>query len=121
MPRDVRWATRSEQMRNTRRSRFITAFGETRNLIEWANLKQISPQAIRGRLALGWSPERALSTPIPPKKNRVAALVRNRGYASVSEFLRMTGISPATFYKLESGKPLRPSTLARIEALLGKL
>lgn len=34
-PENCRWATRSEQQSNTRRSRYITAFGITRTASQW--------------------------------------------------------------------------------------
>lgn len=54
-----------EKMKKTRRARGtqITAFGETRNINEWAEDLGITTQSIRWRLDRGWSPERAVSEP----------------------------------------------------------
>lgn len=35
-PDNCRWATHSEQLRNTKRNRWITAFGETKCITDWA-------------------------------------------------------------------------------------
>jgi len=60
-PGNCRWANKIEQARNTRQTRFLTAFGETRPLREWAELKQINHMTLKSRLSFGWSPERALT------------------------------------------------------------
>jgi hypothetical protein len=61
-PSNCRWATRSQQMRNTRTNRLITAHGETMCLSSWAERIGISPNALYMRLRR-WSIERAISTP----------------------------------------------------------
>ncbi len=64
-PENCRWATRHEQMRNTRRNRFITFNNETMCLIDWAKKTGIHYVTIHNRLGkLGWSIERALTTPV---------------------------------------------------------
>lgn len=64
-PGNCRWATRKEQCRNTRHSRMIIAFGETRCLEAWAEDPRctIHKASLAGRLNRGWDPERAISTP----------------------------------------------------------
>ena len=59
-PDNCRWATRQEQMRNTRASRRITLNGRTQCLAEWAAELGVPAPTIHGRLARGWSVERAL-------------------------------------------------------------
>ena len=63
-PSNCRWATRKEQMRNQRRTRFLTYQGETRSLGEWAELTGISYSLISGRSYRGWSAERIFSEPV---------------------------------------------------------
>ena len=120
VPGNVRWATKSEQQKNTSRARLITAFGQTLNLVDWARIKGIPLDTLWRRLTVwGWDPEIALSTPVR-NKTRVAELVKAAGYASVSDFLRQHAISPTTLYKLAiPGKNITGATRARFDALLG--
>jgi hypothetical protein len=63
-PSNCRWATRTEQARNTRRNRFITFEGQTKTLAEWSELTNLSGEVIAHRLKIGWGVERALTTPL---------------------------------------------------------
>lgn len=63
-PGNVRWATRSEQMRNTRSNRMITIGGETRCLAAWLEHYGVSARRFHRRLAMGWDEARALTTPL---------------------------------------------------------
>lgn len=47
----------------------ITAFGATRGTREWSRLTGIPGSVIRGRLRLGWSPERAVTVPVRKKED----------------------------------------------------
>ena len=60
-PENCRWATRKEQMRNTRRNRLISYNGKTMCLSEWAEELGVSPDLIRTRLNNGWPIKDALS------------------------------------------------------------
>lgn len=60
---NCRWATRKEQGNNRTNHVYITAFGETHNAQQWGEKVGITGNAIRSRLARGWSPERALTEP----------------------------------------------------------
>ncbi len=68
-PGNVRWATRSEQMRNTRRTVQITALGQTRTLDGWAEHTGIPKRTLEWRRSAGWPDERTVSEPV----HRVAA------------------------------------------------
>jgi hypothetical protein len=62
-PGNCRWSTPSDQMRNRRDSRYITAFGIRRHLNEWAAELHITPERLWSRIQeLGWTPEKAVST-----------------------------------------------------------
>ncbi len=61
-PGNVRWATREEQQRNTRRTHFITFRGKTQCLTDWALELGIPRPRLSRRIHLGWSLERALTT-----------------------------------------------------------
>lgn len=60
-PENCRWATRTEQSRNSRHNRWITCFGKTLILADWARETGISKDTIRDRLNRGWPVERALA------------------------------------------------------------
>lgn len=63
-PDNCRWATRSQQQRNTRDNHYVTFNGETKPLIEWAEIYQLHPAVIANRIAVGWSIKDALNMPI---------------------------------------------------------
>lgn len=63
-PENCRWATKVQQMRNTRRNRVITAFGETACLSEACAKRGSGYDIVRARLNNGWSAEDALSVPV---------------------------------------------------------
>lgn len=65
-PTNCRWATPHEQMRNTRRNRFVTHNGETLTLAEWAERLGTSGTVIGLRLRHGWSEEKAVTEPVRP-------------------------------------------------------
>lgn len=59
-PRNVRWATQAEQLRNTRRTRFITHNGITLPLVDWAHKVREHPRTVWGRLDRGYTVKEAL-------------------------------------------------------------
>jgi len=62
---NCKWATRKEQLRNRRNTIFYTHKGKTQTLNDWSLELGISRQTIIGRIkVLGWSIEKALSTPV---------------------------------------------------------
>jgi hypothetical protein len=58
---NVRWATRREQQANLRSNVWITAFGQTLIITEWAQRYGWSTATIAHRLRRGWAPEIAVS------------------------------------------------------------
>lgn len=56
---NCRWATRKEQLNNTRRCHLLTYKGETHNITEWARKLEIPAYQIWNRLRAGWSVEEA--------------------------------------------------------------
>lgn len=62
-PGNVRWATRTEQARNTRLNRLITLNGKTQCLSDWAEQLGVNYQTLHSRFARGWSAEKALTKP----------------------------------------------------------
>jgi len=61
---NCRWATYTEQNRNNRGNVILTFNGKRMCISEWAETLNISHKLIRTRIRRGWSPERALTTPV---------------------------------------------------------
>jgi hypothetical protein len=62
-PENCRWATKKEQNRNQRDLRYYTHDGETMCMSAWAERFGLSWGLLRGRLARGWTIERAIASP----------------------------------------------------------
>lgn len=65
-PDNTYWSTRDVQNRNKRNNRWITLDGRTECLADWSKILAIPLTTFYARVRLGWSDERALSTPIRP-------------------------------------------------------
>ncbi len=82
-PSNCRWIPRSHQQKNQTRSHFITANGKTQTLADWSREVGIHHTLIVGRIRrLGWSEEKAVTTPRKWKKSNPVAsafLRRNQG------------------------------------------
>ena len=118
-PNNVRWETPEEQQNNTRANHRVTAFGETKNLSEWARERELDLSTLWRRLVkLKWDPERAVSTPIREKKPKALELVLRAGFVSVSHFLHDANVQPSTFYKFIAGKPVWPKTAEQLARAL---
>jgi hypothetical protein len=65
-PENCRWATLREQASHTRRSRLVTAFGETKSVPLWADDPRcsVSMGTIHTRLRIGWSEQDAIALPL---------------------------------------------------------
>lgn len=62
-PANCRWATRLQQMANTRRARMLTINGVTLHHSAWAKRYGIDPRSFHQRMKRGWDPIRALGDP----------------------------------------------------------
>lgn len=60
-PGNCRWATRSEQLRNTRRNHHLTHDGITLCVADWADRIGVKRNTIYHRLNVGWSIEETLT------------------------------------------------------------
>lgn len=60
---NCRWATRQEQMRNTRRNFLISYNDKTQCLASWAEELNMNYSTLKRRLYDGWSISRAFTTP----------------------------------------------------------
>jgi len=64
-PTNCRWASRTEQARNTRSNRLLTHNGRTECLARWAEISGVPAKTIAARLdRYGWALERALTTSV---------------------------------------------------------
>lgn len=62
---NVRWATKTEQVRNRTNTVFLTIHNETRPLIEWCDIFNIHHATVRHRITkLQWSHEKAVTYPV---------------------------------------------------------
>lgn len=70
-PENCRWVTHKQNANNKQQSVYLTAFGETKTMIDWANDPRCVPQygALQVRVRNGWETEKALTT--TPKFNGV--------------------------------------------------
>jgi hypothetical protein len=66
-PDNCRWITRSENSRNRRTARLITAHGKTKSITAWEEELGLARQTIYSRLARGESPEQALRVGVVSK------------------------------------------------------
>ena len=69
-PGNCRWATWSEQMRNTRANRYVDHNGERMLLLDACKHASAPASTVRQRLTAGWDVHRALTTPRDDSKIR---------------------------------------------------
>lgn len=62
-PRNVKWATMTEQANNKRNNRMLQLAGKTMSMAMWAKETNLRYHTIQRRLSTGWSVERALTVP----------------------------------------------------------
>ena len=69
---NIRWALPKTQTRNTRQNRMITHNGKTQCATDWAAEVGIPAQSLLNRIYKGWTPERAITTPLRAQSNNKA-------------------------------------------------
>ena len=64
-PSNCRWVTRSQNARNRRSNRLLTAFNETKTIIEWSKDPRctVSEMVLMTRKQLGWEDQKTVDTP----------------------------------------------------------
>lgn len=73
-PENCEWATETTQQNARTNNRRLTRNDTTLTVSQWAAVLGCNPSVISTRLRLGWSEEKALSTPVRPKKKNPAGL-----------------------------------------------
>ena len=63
-PGNCRWASRSEQARNRADTRWLEFRGQRKSASTWSEESGIATTTIVRRIDLGWSVERAITTPV---------------------------------------------------------
>lgn len=91
---NCRWATRTQQMRNTRITRFLEHDGRRLSIAEWAEILGISAGTIRVRLHEGKSVAAALA--IPRYKHPDRKVTFGGETLSVTEWARRLGAKQTT-------------------------
>lgn len=71
-PGNCRWVTEHQNKRNTSQTHFVTAFGETKCLTDWAHDPRcaVTYTGLAARLKRGVDPEQAISMPPQPRTDR---------------------------------------------------
>lgn len=69
-PENCHWVDWETQQNNKSNNRMITYNGETKTLAQWAHSANMIPQALATRIKLGWSMEKALTTPVKKYRPR---------------------------------------------------
>lgn len=70
-PSNCKWVTKKEQARNKTNSFIVEIDGESKCLAEWCEIYEINYFTVHQRIAkLGWSPIKALTTPISKRTAR---------------------------------------------------
>ena len=61
---NCKWGSRVDVARNSRKSRYVTAYGETKSLAEWAEDPRckVTYSVFKSRIRIGMAPEVALTT-----------------------------------------------------------
>lgn len=72
-PNNCRWATRSQQSRNTRRNKILEAFGVTKSMAEWVEDPRCAVvySTLNDRVRCGWPSGSAITTPPLTSRQRI--------------------------------------------------
>ena len=100
---NCRWETSDQQNSNRSDLHWITANGVTRTIEQWAQVTGIAARTISARINdLGWTEERAVTTPLMSNKesakSRERQLQINGVTKAVSEWADTVGLSKKTIF-----------------------
>lgn len=65
-PSNCRWATIDEQANNKRTTVWLEVDGQRKTAAQWNAFMGFKRATVHNRLSLGWSPEKAVTTPVRP-------------------------------------------------------
>lgn len=109
-PGNCRWATRTEQNRNSRNCHKLALNGVVMTTAEWARKLAVRSSLLRGRIHRGWSDERVLTEPFDDwvgvrRRTRGDRLIEYAGLAMTSgEWAKRTGLGRTTIQeRIRSG------------------
>lgn len=106
-PENCRWETIQQQTRNTRRNHNIEFNGRIQCLGDWCLELDLNRNTVRHRLAIGWSVEKALTTPQPRNPNRGCTITYNGETHPIKEWCRITGLGRKIIeVRLRNGWPV---------------
>lgn len=100
-PENCQWTTFYKQARNKRNNRLITAFGETKKMVDWPDDPRCKTDYLnlKNRIHQEWDSERAITQPTDvvakPKKRMVTKDGRTQ---SVHAWCKELGINPGCIY-----------------------
>lgn len=116
-PENCRWTTHTEQMNNTSRNRFITAFGETKTIADWFKDDRcnISYSMILFRLNSGLSPEESIfiknKKSVPPRNEKIEFMGEIKTPRKWSEDYRCQVSYYILVKRIKNGIPLEKAIL----------
>ena len=100
-PSNCRWATATQQARNTRYRRVITIHGVSRTLAEWQEATGVDKRRISARLAAGWPEDDVLSPSVASRTADVSSILRRwDNEESQTAIAASLGVSPARISKV---------------------
>ena len=99
-PGNCRWATHTQQARNKRNNRLVTALGQTMCVADWAERTGLRSNTIIDRLKAGWSDHDAVTKPVDIIGNRKHRhlITLNGNTKPVSEWAKELGIPAHRIY-----------------------
>jgi hypothetical protein len=107
-PDNCRWATSKQQARNRRSNHSISYKNETKTLIEWSEILNISKSTLCERLRSGWNIEKAFSTTSEEGKKhnckKVICITTDKMFNSVKEAAKFYEIDSSGLAKCCNGK-----------------
>ena len=101
-PENCQWADFRAQANNKRNNHLITYKGITKTATQWAEEFGLNSQIITGRLKLGWSVEKALTTKKMREKTGYRFFTYDGKTQTLSQWARETGINKRTLsYRID--------------------
>lgn len=94
-PTNCRWVLKTKQQSNRSDAIFISAFGESKRLLDWLKDSrcQANVNTLRLRLKSGWAPERAISLPSTFIEQKAYCPCCSREYLRIKEWQRFCSLS----------------------------